>query len=85
MAENQFEKGKVMLEEVALRYAAGHGLRPQIEWDDQGYQWLLRVSDAERRVSLVFSPDEIEFFAEDLSENKETKVKVRNAFASLSM
>ena len=85
MAENQFEKGKVMLEEVALRYAAGHGLRPQIEWDDQGYQWLLRVSDAERRVSLVFSPDEIEFFAEDLPENKETKVKIRNAFASLSM
>ncbi len=28
MAEDQLEKGKTMLEEVALRYAAGHGLRP---------------------------------------------------------
>ncbi len=48
-----------MLEEVALRYAAGHGLRPQIEWDDQGYQWLLRVSSAEHTVRLVFSPADI--------------------------
>ena len=85
MAEDQLEKGKTMLEEVALRYAAGHGLRPQVEWDDQGYQWLLRVSDAEHSVSLVFSPDEIEFFAEDLPENRDTKKKISNAFASLSM
>ena len=85
MAKDQLEKGKTMLEEVALRYAAGHGLRPQVEWDDQGYQWLLRVSDAEHTVRLVFSPDEIEFFAEDLPENKEIKMKIRNAFAGLTM
>ena len=85
MAKDQLEKGKTMLEEVALRYAAGHGLRPQIEWDDQGYQWLLRVSDAEHCVRLVFSPDEIEFFAEGLPEYKETKMKIRNAFAGLTM
>ena len=85
MAEAQLEKGKTMLAEVALRNAAGHGLRPRIEWEDQGYQWLLRVIDAEHSVSMVFSPDEIEFFAEDLPENKETKMKIRNAFASLSM
>ena len=29
--------------------------------------------------------DEIEFFAEDLPENRETKMKIRNAFASLLM
>ena len=85
MAADQLEKGRAMLEEVALRYAAGHGLRPRIEWDDQGYQWLLRVIDVEHTVRLVFSPDEIEFFADDLPENKETKMKIRNAFANLSM
>jgi len=79
------EKGRALIEEVALRYAAGHGLRPEIEWDDQGYQWLLKVKDAERTVRVIFSPAEIEFFAEDLPENRETKKKIRNAFASLSM
>ncbi len=86
MAEDQFEKGKAMLEEVALRYAADHGLRPdKVEWDNQGYEWLLRVIDATHTVRVIFSPDEIEFFAEDLPENRETKMKIRNAFASLSM
>jgi len=85
MAEEQFNKGKAMLEEVTLRYAAGHGLKPEIEWDDQGYQWLLKASDVGRTVRLVFSPDEIEMFAEDLPENRATKVKIRNAFAGLSM
>lgn len=78
-------KGKAMLEEVALRYAAGHGLHPKIEWEDQGYQWLLKAIDADHTVRLVFSPDEIEFYAEDLPENRETKKKISNAFASLSM
>jgi len=80
-----FNKGKAMLEEVALRYAGGHDLQPEIEWDDQGYQWLLRLNTAEHTVRVVFSPDEIEMFAEDLPENRETKGKVRNAFAGLSM
>ena len=81
-----FNKGQSMLEEVARRYAADHGLRPdRVEWDNQGYEWLLRVVDDQHTVRVVFSPDEIEFFAEDLPENRETKMKIRNAFASLSM
>lgn len=86
MSKELLNKGKEMLEGVARSYAADHGLRPEsVTWDDQGYQWLLKVSDAEHTVRLVFSPDEIEFFAEMPDENRETKVKIRNAFASLSM
>ena len=84
--QEQLNKGKTMLEAVALRYAMDHGLRPdRVEWDHQGYEWLLKVLDAEHTVRVVFSPDEIEMFAEDLPENRETKLKIRNAFASLSM
>ena len=84
--EEQFNKGKAMLQEVALHYAGEHGLRPnEVEWVNQGYQWLLKVKDAEHTVRVVFSPDEIKIFAEDLPENRETKIKIRNAFASLSM
>ena len=81
------EKGKEMLEEIALRYASQHGLRPdKLEWVDQGYEWLLRISTAEHTVRVGFSMDEIEFFvAGTREENKGTKVKIRNAFASLSM
>ncbi len=84
--EEQLNKGKAMLEEVALRYAGQHGLRlNEVEWVNQGYEWLLKISDAERTVRVVFSPDEIEMFAEDLPENRMTKSKIRDAFASLSM
>ena len=80
------EKGKSMLEEVALKYATQHGLRPDtVEWDDLGYEWFMKVIDAEHTVRVGFSPDEIEMFTEDLPENKGTKMKIRNAFASLSM
>jgi hypothetical protein len=82
----QLDKGRAMLEEVALHYAHDHGLRPdKVEWDNQGYEWLLKVIDAEHTVRVVFSPDEIEMFAENLPENRQTKMKIRNAFASLSM
>jgi len=83
--ETQLEKGKQMLEEVALRYAGDHGLQPQIDWTDYGYEWTLTATDTQHTVRVVFSPDEIEMFAEDLPENRETKMKIRNAFASLSM
>ncbi|PLX74090.1 MAG: hypothetical protein C0615_09715 [Desulfuromonas sp.] len=81
----KLDKGKAMLEEVALGYAKGHGLTPAVEWEDLGFEWMLRLSDDDHTVRVGFSPDEIEFFAEDLPENKETKMKIRNAFASLSM
>mgnify|MGYP001197278287 CR=1 FL=1 len=81
------EKGKQLLEEVALRYAADHGLRPdKVEWVDQGFEWLLRISTVNHTVRVGFSADEIEFFTEGTAaENKGTKIKIRNAFASLSM
>lgn len=86
MSEEQLQQGKVLLEEVARRYAAGHGLQPDtVEWVNQGYEWLLRVEDAAHTVRVGFSPDEIEMFSEELPENRETKMKIRNAFASLSM
>ncbi|SHJ45157.1 hypothetical protein SAMN02745165_02420 [Malonomonas rubra DSM 5091] len=83
---NNTEKGKQMLEEVALRYAEGHGLRPTVEWVDQGYEWLLRLNTDEHTVRVGFSIDEIEFFVDgSAEENRDTKMKIRNAFASLSM
>lgn len=85
-AESLIGQGKRMLQEVALRYAGQHGLRPdRVDWVDQGYEWWLKVSDEKHTVRVGFSPDEIEMFVEDLPENKETKMKIRNAFASLSM
>ena len=85
MAEERLNKGKAMLAEVALHYAGDHGLHPAVEWENQGYEWLLRVIDAGHTVRLVFSPDEIELFAEGGPENRETRLKIRNAFAGLSM
>ncbi len=85
-AEEQISKGQEMLKEVALRYASQHGLRPdKVEWVNQGYEWWIRVITAEHTVRVVFSLDEIEFFAEGGPDNKETKIKIRNAFASLSI
>ncbi|WP_303720171.1 hypothetical protein [Malonomonas rubra] len=80
-------KGKKQLEEVALSYATDHGLRPdKIEWIDQGFEWMLRISTAEHTIRVGFSADEIEFFPNGTAEeNKGTKIKIRNAFASLSM
>jgi hypothetical protein len=84
--DEQLNKGKAMLEEIAQRYAGDHGLRPdRVEWESQGYEWLLRVIDAAHTVRLVFSADEIEMFAEDLPENSETKSRIRRAFSGLHM
>jgi len=82
----KLDQGKAMLEEVARHYAGEHGLRPEtVEWIDEGYEWLMKVIDTEHTVRVGFSPDEIEMFVEDLPENRETKRKIRDAFASLSM
>lgn len=82
----QIARGRELLEETARHFAGEHGLRPElVEWEDQGYQWLLKVIDPVHTVRVIFSPDEIEMFAEELPENRGTKMKIRNAFASLSM
>ncbi|HEY5674676.1 MAG TPA: hypothetical protein VIR78_13275 [Malonomonas sp.] len=79
-------KGKQLLQEVALRYASQHGLRPDhIAWDDLGYECGLKVISAEHTVRVVFSPDEIEVYAAEGAVDKDAKLKIRNAFASLSM
>ena len=79
-------KGKELLQEVALRYASQHGLRPDlIEWDDLGYECGMKVVTAEHTVRVVFSPDEIEVYAAQGAVDKDAKLKIRNAFASLSM
>lgn len=85
MSDEQLNKGKAMLEAVALDYARGHGLTPEAEWVNQGLEWMLRLEDDQHTVRLMFSSDEIEFFVEDDPLNRETKMKIRNAFASLSM
>lgn len=86
MSAEQLTKGQELLEEAARYYAGEHGLRPEtVEWVDYGYEWLLKVSDAKHTVRVGFSPDEIAMFTEDLPENRETRGKIRNAFASLSM
>ena len=79
-------KGKELLQEVALRYASQHGLRPDsLKWDDLGYECGMKVITAEHTVRVVFSPDEIEVYTVEGAVDKEAKVKIRNAFASLSM
>ena len=84
--KDHFILGQKMLEDVARQFAGDHGLRPDtIEWVNQGYEWLLKVSDAAHTVRVVFSPDEIAIFAEDLPENRGTRKKIRDAFAGLSM
>ena len=81
----QINRGKTLLEEVALDYARDHGLHPVTEWVNQGYEWMLRLDDEQHTVRVMFSPDEIAFFAELEGADRETKMKIRNAFASLSM
>ncbi len=78
--------GQTLLKDVALRYATQHGLRPDtIEWDEQYDGWRLKVTTADHSIKVVFSKDEIEDFAAEGPGSKSSKVKIRNAFASLSM
>ena len=82
----QTAAGRQLLQEVAARYAAQHGLRPErIEWDLQFDEWWLKVSTADHAVKVVFSADEIEDFAAEGPGSKGSKLKIRNAFASLAM
>lgn len=85
--EEQCDRGKQLLEEVARRYAAQHGLRPQkFEWRLLGGdEWWLKVETGEHSVKIVFSRDEIEDFAGDGPGTRGSKVKIRNVFASLAM
>jgi len=85
--EERHNKGKEMLKEVALRYAAQHGLRPEkVEWVELGGdEWWLKVATEQHSVRVVFSPDEIEEFADGGPGCSLTKGKIRNAFASLAM
>jgi len=85
--EDQRRKGKEMLQEVALRYATQHGLRPdKIEWVELGGDgWWLKVCTEQHTVKVVFSLDEIEEFADGGPGTSLTKGKIRNAFASLAM
>ncbi len=85
MANEMLDSGKALLEAVALAIARDHGLSPAVEWEDHGYEWLLRLVDERHAVRVVFSPDEIAFFAEAQAVDREAKMKIRNAFASLSM
>lgn len=82
----QCEKGQELLSEVALRYATQHGLRPdKIEWVQQYDEWWLKVTTSDHSIKVVFSPDEIEDYAAGGEGSKGSKVKIRNAFASLAM
>ncbi|HKI51858.1 MAG TPA: hypothetical protein VJ995_07275 [Geothermobacteraceae bacterium] len=77
--------GQNLLKEVALRYAAGHGLHPEAQWEQLYDEWWLKLSDADHLVKVVFSEDEIVDFAERGEGSTGSKVKIRNAFASLAM
>ncbi len=85
--DEQHRRGQALLQEVALRYAAQHGLRPdRVEWEKLGGdEWWLKVTTAEHTVKVVFSPDEIADFATEGAGSKGSKVKIRNAFVSLAM
>ena len=82
----QLEQGKKLLEETALDFAAQHGLREEaVEWVDHGFEWMLKIIDEQHTVRISFSPDEIEFYVEEQPENRVTRKRIRNAFASLTM
>jgi hypothetical protein len=82
----KLHEGQDLLMDVALRYASQHGLRPaSIAWDQQYAEWWLKVTTADHSVKVVFSRDEIEDFADGGAGSKGSKVKIRNAFASLTM
>jgi hypothetical protein len=85
--EDQRNKGKEMLKQVALRYASQHGLKPdKVEWACLGGdEWWLKVVTEQHSVKVVFSLDEIEDFAAEGAGSKGSKAKIRNAFASLAM
>lgn len=86
MTETEQGRGQAMLQEVAERYAAQHGLRPErIEWNQQFDEWWLKVITGDHTVKVVFSADEIEDFAAEGPGSKGSKLKIRNAFASLTM
>jgi len=78
--------GQDRLKVVALRYANQHGLRPdRIEWVRQGGdEWWLKVITEQHDVKIVFSEDEIEDFAAEGPGAKDSKAKIRQAFASLA-
>ena len=85
-SDDLLNQGQQQLKEVALRYANGHGLHPdRIAWDQQYDEWWLKVSTADHSVRVVFSRDEIEDFALEGEGSKGSKIKIRNAFASLAM
>ena len=78
--------GQERLRDVARHYAAQHGLRPEaVDWVEQYDGWWLTVIDAKHTVRVVFSMDEIEDFAAEGDGTKGSKLKIRNAFASLTM
>ncbi len=85
--EDRGRRGQELLQEVALRYAGQHGLRPEkVEWECLGGdEWWLRVVTAEHSVKVVFSLAELEEFAGGGSETAGSKLKIRNAFAGLAM
>ena len=79
--------GQELLTEVARRYAAQHGLRPEkIAWVHQwGEEWSLQVLTQEHAVKVAFSAAEIEEFPTGDPGTKSSKSKIRNALASLAM
>lgn len=84
---DRIEEGKGMLKEVALRYAAQHGLHPgKVQWEERGGgEWLLRVETDTHSVKVFFSAEEIEDFPSAGPDTRSSKGKIRNAFAGLAM
>lgn len=74
------------LKDVARSFASQHGLRPDsIAWVEQYDSWWLTVTTPEHSVKMVFSLDELEECAEEGPGTKGAKLKIRNAFANLTM
>ena len=80
-------RGMEALKNVALRYAAQHGLQPEVaDWVLLGGdEWWLKIVTARQSVKVVFSPDELEDFGAEGPGARGSKLKIRNAFAGLSM
>jgi hypothetical protein len=77
--------GRKMLEEIATRYARGHGLQArEILWEEIGDQCFMVVRTIRQTVRIPFSSDEIEALIEE-EDVRSARHKIRDKFAGLSI
>jgi hypothetical protein len=79
------QQGRQRLEEIAGRYAQGHGLAGmEMAWEEIGDECFLVVRTAQHAVRIPFSSDEIEALDEE-AVARSARHKIRDKFAGLTI